>query len=67
MDGSENNYVNLPEFLSDDLPVPNDININDKENNFKEELFIVSKYDDPNQPKINTYFKEITDNQMDIE
>ena len=67
MDGIENNLVNLPKFLSYNLPVPNDINFNDKEYNFNDELFIVSKYDDPNQPKINTYFKELNDNQMDIE
>lgn len=51
MNGSENNLVNLPEFLSDELPIPNDININDKIYNFKDELFIISKYDDSNQPK----------------
>ena len=50
MNGSENNLVYLPEFLSDGLPIPNDININDKIYNFKDELFIMSKYDDPNQP-----------------
>ena len=67
MNGSENNLVNLPEFLSDELPIPNDININDKIYNFKDELFIMSKYDDPNQPKLNTYFKELKDKEMDIE
>jgi hypothetical protein len=41
MNGSENNLVNLPEFLSDELPIPNDININDKIYNFKDELFNV--------------------------
>ena len=61
MNGSENNLVNLPEFLSDELPIPNDININEKIDNFKDELFITSKYDDPNQPKLNTYFKELKD------
>ena len=67
MNGSENNLVYLPEFLSDGLPIPNDININDKIYNFKDELFIMSKYDDPNQSKLNSYFKELKDKEMDIE
>ena len=67
MNGSENNLVNLPEFLSDELPLPNDININDKIYNFKYKLFIMSKYDNPNQPKLNTYLKELKDKDMDIE
>ena len=29
----------------------NNININGKIDNFEDELFIMSKYDDPNQPK----------------
>jgi hypothetical protein len=29
--------------------------------------YLMSKYDDPNQPKLNTYFKELKDKEMDIE
>ena len=38
-----------------------------KIHNFEDELFIMSKYDDPNQPKLNTYFKELKDKEMVIE
>ena len=67
MDGTENNLVNISEYLSEELPVPNEIVLNTNDIIDNEKLFKYSKNVDTQQPKINKYFKDLKGEDIDLE
>lgn len=73
MNGEENDQIDIPNKFTDDLPIPNEINLSYIDKNDAYELFKCSKYNDSSQPifkyqpKNNTIFENLKNDVMDLD